>query len=89
MQFESYYSRHIVLALVEAIPDAQKNAIRWYIYFGDGDRLSEGNALVYLQMKKKQISHEYRVRDGDHNWTYWRKSLPKVLEFVSASFHQF
>lgn len=89
VQIESYYSRHSALALVDAMPDAQKNAIRWYIDCGDGDRLSEGNALVHVAMKKKQIPHEYRVRDGDHNWTYWRDSLPKVLEFVSASFHQY
>ena len=89
VQIESYYSRHSTLALVEAMPDAQKNAVRWYIDCGDGDRLSEGNALVHVAMKKKQIPHEYRVRDGDHNWTYWRESLPKVLEFVSGSFRQF
>ena len=89
VQIESYYNRHSTLALVEAMPDAQKNAVRWYIDCGDGDRLSEGNALVHVAMKKKQIPHEYRVRDGDHNWTYWRESLPKVLEFVSGSFRQF
>lgn len=31
---------------------------------------------------------EYRVRDGAHNWTYWRTSLPQVLAFVSDAFHQ-
>ena len=28
-------------------------------------------------------------RDGGHTWTYWRASLPNVLEFVSQAFHQF
>lgn len=87
-QVESYYNRHSALALINAMPDTQKNQVRWYIDCGDGDRLSEGNALVHIAMKKKQIPHEYRMRDGDHNWTYWREALPKVLEFVSVSFHQ-
>jgi enterochelin esterase-like enzyme len=40
-------------------------------------------------MRKKDIPHEFRIRDGAHNWTYWREALPTVLEFVSQSFHQF
>ncbi len=40
-------------------------------------------------MRKKEIPHEFRIRDGGHNWTYWRESLPEVLEFVSDSFHQY
>jgi enterochelin esterase-like enzyme len=40
-------------------------------------------------MRKKEMPHEFRVRDGGHNWTYWRASLPTVLSFVSDSFHQF
>jgi len=40
-------------------------------------------------MKKKEIPHEYRVRDGAHNWTYWREALPTVLGFVSDAFHQY
>ncbi|MCH1473649.1 MAG: esterase family protein, partial [Bacteroidia bacterium] len=30
----------------------------------------------------------FRIRDGGHSWSYWRDSLPKVLEFVSNHFHQ-
>jgi len=40
-------------------------------------------------MRKKEIPHEFRIRDGGHTWTYWRSALPTVLEFVSMSFHQF
>jgi enterochelin esterase-like enzyme len=40
-------------------------------------------------MRKKGIAHEYRVRDGVHNWVYWRASLPEVLKFVTMDFHQF
>ena len=46
----------------------------------------EGNSLVHIAMRKKEIPHEFRIRDGAHNWTYWRASLPKVLEFVSMGF---
>jgi S-formylglutathione hydrolase FrmB len=86
---ESYFKRYSVLSLIENMPDDQKKAVRWYIDCGDDDFLYEGNSLVHIAMRKKEIPHEYRVRDGVHSWTYWRASLPKVLEFVSMSFHQF
>lgn len=84
-----YYNSHSAIALVNNMPDAQKKAVRWYLDVGDDDFLYEGNALLHIAMRKKGIDHEFRVRDGGHNWTYWRVSLPKVLEFVSASFHQY
>jgi enterochelin esterase-like enzyme len=84
-----YFSRQSVLELVNNMPDDQKKAVRWYIDCGDDDNLSEGNCLVHIAMRKKEIPHEFRIRDGAHSWTYWRASLPVVLEFVSMSFHQF
>lgn len=86
---DAYFKRYSVLTLIENMPDDQKKAVRWYIDCGDKDPLSEGNCLVHIAMRKKEIPHEFRMRDGAHNWTYWRASLPKVLEFVSMSFHQF
>jgi len=84
-----YYSRHSVLELIKSMPDDQKKAVRWYIDCGDDDFLFEGNSLVHIALRKKEIPHEFRIRDGAHNWTYWRESLPTVLDFVSQSFHQF
>jgi len=85
----NYYNRHSVMALVNNIPDDQKKAVRWYIDDGDDDFLYEGNCLVHIAMRKKEIPHEFRVRDGGHTWTYWRESLPEVLAFVSQGFHQY
>lgn len=62
--------------------------VRWFIDCGDDDNLYEGNALVHIALTKKEVEHEYRVRDGAHNWTYWRESLPVLLRFVSDTFHQ-
>ncbi len=86
---ENYYNRHSALALIKNVADDQKKAVRWYIDCGDDDFLYEGNALAHIALKKKDIPHEYRVRDGGHTWTYWRASLPTVLEFVSQAFHQY
>jgi enterochelin esterase-like enzyme len=85
----NYYNRHSVLALINGMPDDQKKAVRWYIDDGDDDFLYEGNCLVHIAMRKKEIPHEFRIRDGGHTWTYWRQSLPEVLAFVSQAFHQY
>lgn len=85
----NYFNRYTTLALIKNMPDDQKKAVRWYIDCGDDDFLYEGNALAHIAMRKKEIPHEYRVRDGGHTWTYWRASLPNVLSFVSEAFHQY
>lgn len=87
-ELEKYFADHSALNLIETIPKEDIKSIQWYIDCGDDDFLFEGNSLVHIAMTKKKIPHEYRVRDGAHNWTYWREALPTVLEFVSDTFHQ-
>lgn len=98
-QLEPYMDKNTALRLIDKLPkgppkdpsdpEVQRNTVRWYIDCGDDDRLSEGNALVHIAMLKKEIPHEFRIRDGAHTWTYWRTALPEVLQFVSQSFHQY
>lgn len=88
-QIEAYFKKYSAMPLIEAMPDDQKKAVRWYIDCGDDDFLFEGNSLVHIAMRKKEIPHEFRIRDGAHNWTYWRDALPEVLHFISEAFHQY
>ena len=86
-QKEAYFMRHSALALINDMPAEEIKSVRWYIDCGDDDFLYEGNSLVHIAMRKKEIPHEFRIRDGIHAWTYWRVSLPEVLAFISARFH--
>lgn len=88
-QIDDWYKKYSALELVKNMPDDQKKAVRWYFDCGDDDFLYEGNALIHIEMRKKEIPHEFRIRDGAHNWTYWRDSLPEVLSFISDAFHQY
>ncbi len=87
-KMEAWYKRHSALELINDMPDDQKKSVRWFIDCGDDDFLYEANSLVHIAMRKKEIPHEFRIRDGGHSWTYWRESLPVVLSFVSDAFHQ-
>ncbi len=88
-QKEAYFRKQSALALVNDMSAEDLKSVRWYIDCGDDDFLFEGNSLIHIALRKKEIAHEFRIRDGAHNWTYWRESLPQVLSFVSDSFHQY
>ncbi len=78
----------LALFLVESQDAEELKKVKWYIDCGDDDFLINGNMELHRIMREKEIPHEFRVRDGAHNWTYWRTALPEVLKFVSASFHR-
>ena len=88
-EMEAWRKRHSALELIRDMPEDQKEEVRWFIDCGDDDFLYEGNSLVHIAMRKKEIPHEFRIRDGGHTWTYWRESLPVVLSFISDAFHQY
>ena len=87
-QIQSYYENHNALSLINKLPADEIKSVRWYIDCGDDDFLFEGNSLIHIAMRKKEIPHEFRIRDGQHNWGYWRESLPEVLKFISGAFHK-
>jgi enterochelin esterase-like enzyme len=87
-QVEQWLKKYNIHEMIRNMPEDQKKAVRWYIDCGDDDFLYEGNSLVHIAMRENEIPHEFRIRDGKHDWTYWRESLPEVLNFISIGFHQ-
>ncbi len=85
---KGYYRRYSSVYMMANMPVDSLKSVRWYIDCGDDDFLYEGNSLIHITMREREIPHEFRIRDGAHNWTYWRESLPQVLKFVSDAFHQ-
>ena len=55
--------------------------VRWMLDCGDDDRLIKTNLDYVIEMKQAGIPVEFRVRDGKHNWMFWRESLPQILRF--------
>lgn len=77
-----------ILKLVETANADDLKKVQYYIDCGDGDFLIKGNMALHAALIDKKVPHEFRVRDGEHNWTYWRTALPEVFKFVSARFHR-
>jgi enterochelin esterase-like enzyme len=88
-KMEEWYANYSVLEMIKNRPADEIKSVRWFIDCGDDDFLYEGNSLVHIEMRKKEIPHEFRIRDGGHTWTYWRESLPAVLQFISDAFNQY
>ena len=68
--------------------EAYRN-LRLMLDCGDDDFLTQDNCRLHIHLIDMGIRHEFRMRDGAHNWTYWRTGLPDALKFIGASFHQF
>jgi enterochelin esterase-like enzyme len=81
-----YYQKNSVLKLMEIMAAATLKNTRWYYDCGDDDFLTEGNCALHILMNKRKIPHEFRVRNGGHDWDYWRSALPETLKFVGIGF---
>ena len=76
------------LAIIEKKTKEELSTVRYWIDCGDDDFLTIGNAQLHIALTNKNVPHEYRVRDGAHNWTYWRTGIIDPLAFIGDSFHQ-
>ena len=82
------WNKNSVLKLASTVSVEKLNQVRYYIDCGDDDMLVKGNMELHSIFLDRKVRHEFRVRDGAHNWPYWRSALPEVLKFISESFHR-
>lgn len=87
-RISEHYKKNSILSLIENKTPDELKKVKYYIDCGDKDFLIKGNMALHSLLIDKKVPHEFRVREGIHNWDYWRASLPEVLKFVSAGFHQ-
>lgn len=72
-----------VLELVKIKDPELLKSVNLYFDCGDDDFLTLGNSQLHIELTKRKIPHEFRMRDGAHTWNYWQDSLPEGLEFIS------
>lgn len=56
-------------------------SVRWMLDCGDDDGIIFTNLDFFIEMKREKVPVEFRVRNGKHNWAFWRESLPLILNF--------
>lgn len=84
----AHLQQNWILKIVENAKTDDLKKLRYYIDCGDDDFLIKGNMALHSALIDKKVPHEFRVRDGGHDWTYWRTALPEVLKFVGESFRR-
>ena len=83
-----YWKANSPLHLLETVDKEKLKSVKWYIDCGDDDFLYKGNSALHVKMRNLGIPHEYRVRNGSHEWSYWRTGLSDGLVFISERFHR-
>lgn len=76
------------LDLVKKVPLETLKTVRWYLDCGDDDFLYKGNSALHVLMRDLGVPHEYRVRNGDHSWAYWRSGITAGLKFIGENFNR-
>ncbi len=75
------------LYIIKDMDRKQLNGMRLYVDCGDDDFLYKGNSAFHVLLRDLRVQHEYRVRDGGHQWTYWRSGLLDALKYITQTFH--
>jgi S-formylglutathione hydrolase FrmB len=83
-----HWKEYSPLHLLDSVDKEKLKSIRFYIDCGDDDFLYKGNSALHVKMRDLGIPHEYRVREGNHSWSYWRTGLFDGLKFISEKFHR-
>lgn len=87
-QVTDHFKAYNPLNLAKVKPEDDLKKVRYYIDCGDDDFLIKGNCYLHVALLERKIPHEFRVRDGAHNWSYWRTGIVDGLKFIGQSFHR-
>lgn len=87
-RLNNVWKENSVLDIVARESTEDLSRVRYWIDCGDDDFLTKGNCLLHIALTEKHVPHEFRVRDGAHNWTYWRTGITDALQFIGYSFSQ-
>lgn len=87
-RINDHYKKYSPLHIVASQPADSTARVQFYIDCGDDDFLTIGNAEMHILMTEMEIPHEYRVRDGSHEWEYWRTGLTDALKFIGKNFRR-
>ncbi|MBK7869635.1 MAG: esterase family protein [Saprospiraceae bacterium] len=84
---QTWYDNSI-LKIIETKSKEDLSKVKYWIDCGDDDFLIASNCELNIALNKKGVPHEFRIRQGAHNWTYWRTGITDALQFISDNFRE-
>ena len=87
-RISEYWKSNNPLYMAKTLDIEKLKSVKYYFDIGDDDFLYKGNSEIHMLFRALEIKHEYRVRNGKHNWTYWRTGIIDALAFIGESFRR-
>lgn len=84
-RLSKHWNENNPIYLAKVVSVEKLKSVNWYITCGDDDWLYYGNSTLRKIFRDRNIPHQYRVKDGGHNWYYWRTYIGEGLKFISRS----
>lgn len=82
-----YYKQHSPFHIFKESDLTRFSDLKLYIDNGDDEyTLCRSNEELHMLLRDRNFQHEFRVRDGGHEFSYWREALPNGLRFISDAF---
>ena len=82
------YRAYSVLDLVDTVPAEEIGRTKYYVDNGADDSFFDGNVVLHQKLRDLGIEHRFMIREGDHEWVYWRTGLPEGIRFLGAIFRR-
>lgn len=73
---------------LDGIGSEALNRTQFFIDAPDHGGFVEGNGRAHMLLRDKDISHEYRVRAGSGDDSWFLGGWPEILNFISDRFHK-
>lgn len=82
-----YYKENSPFHIIKNEDLSKFKNLKIYIDNGDDENtLCRSNEELHILMREKSLPHEFRVRNGGHEFEYWQEALPNGLRFISDAF---
>lgn len=82
-----YYKQNSPFHILANSKPGDFSNLRIYIDNGDDEQtLAFSNEELHILMRDKNILHEYRVRNGGHEFRYWREGFENGMIYLSDAF---
>lgn len=85
------YRADNVFAMIEEADETKLSATKLFIDTGADDVFFEGSVHLHNLLRSEGTTertfasdHRFMVREGGHDWTYWRTGLPEAVRFVTS-----
>lgn len=75
------------MTVINLIENYKSTPVKLIFDCGNKDIFIRSNRGLHQKMLELNIPHTYTERPGEHNWDYWRNSLPFQLLYFSKFFN--